>query len=226
MPMWSTKAARSGALRPPRRVSGDRGFTLVEVLVVLAIMSVLLTIGAPSLKAFSESRKLKTAASSIRALCIYARDAAMAEGEVYVVVFGFTEQAFWLAQEAALEAGDLSQTFGSGALGQEAQEEMAESGQTSVGLTRGVLGKQEAIVKSVTLARIDVDRGGEVVSTMVDYDYVTFRPDGTAEPASVYLVNREDAGIVVDVPLAAARTRARPLSDQEMESAGLVSGAF
>jgi type II secretion system protein H len=225
MLMWSTKAARRGGPAADAHARGDRGFTLVEMLVVLAIMSVLLAVGAPSLKAFSQSRKLKTAASSIRSLCIYARDSAMAEGEAYVVVFGFTEQLFWLAQEASLENGDLAQTFGRGAVGPDAQEEMAESGQTSVGLTRGVLGQQENIVNGVQLARIDVDRGGEIVTTITDYDYITFRPDGTAEPASVYLVNREDNGIVVDVPLAAARTKARSLSDQETESAGL-SGDF
>jgi len=196
------------------------------MLVVLAIMSVLLSIGAPSLKAFSESRKLKTAASSIVSLCMYARDSAMTEGEAYIVVFGFSEQAFWLAQEASLDAGDLAQTSGLGAVGADALEEMQETGQTSVGLTRGVLGQQETIVNAIQLARIDVDRGGEVVTTMIGYDYITFRPDGTAEPASVYLVNGEDAGIVVDVPLAAARTKARSLTDQEMESAGLLSGAL
>ncbi|MBT3267969.1 prepilin-type N-terminal cleavage/methylation domain-containing protein [Candidatus Poribacteria bacterium] len=213
-----------------RRPRSDRGFTLVEMLVVLAIMSILLTIGAPSLRAFSEGRKLNAAADSVRGLCLYARDAAMAEGEAFVVVFDFTEQSFWLAKEAALEFGDLSATVGLGALGPDAEEEAAETGVAvggaAAGLTRGILGRPQDMVKAVVLARIDVDREGAVNTTTVDFDYITFRPDGTAEPASVYFVNTDNRGAVVDVPLAAARTKARRLSQDEMSFAGLSTEAL
>jgi prepilin-type N-terminal cleavage/methylation domain-containing protein len=208
----------------------DAGFTLVEVLVVLAIMSILLTIGAPSLKAFSEGRKLNAAADSVRALCLYARDAAMAEGETFVVVFDFSEQSFWLAKETALELGDLAATVGLGALGPEAEDEAAEAGQVSegasAGQTRGILGRPQQMVKSVVLSRIDVDRQGEVSTTTFDYDYITFRADGTAEPASVYFVNADNRGAVVDIPLAAARTKMRRLSQEELDYAGLSTEAL
>lgn len=212
--------------RPCRDLAAEGGFTLVEMLVVLAIMSILLSVGAPSLKAFSEGRKLNTAADSIRALCLYARDAAMTEGEAFIVVFAFTEQSYWLAKEAALDSGDMSLTTGLGALGPEAEQEAAESGEVvQAGLTRGVIGRPQSMVKAVQLARIDIDREGAVNTTISDYDFVTFRPDGTAEPASVYLVNADDRGAVVDIPLAAARVRTRRLSDDEMSQAGLSTGA-
>ena len=198
----------------------DRGFTLVEMLVVLTIIAVVLAAAAPSFKTFSDKRKLDGAGEAIRSLSLFARDAAIAEKEPYIVVFDFIENRFWLAKGSALEYGDLAQTALLGAYGPEAEEMQPEQLQTM--RAHGVLGEPRENNPGVTIQRVDVEREGEIVSNALDYEYVLFNEDGTAEPASVYLMNEAGQAAVVDVWLRASRIDIRPLSEGDASSLGLM----
>ena len=54
-----------------------RGFTIIEVLVVVMIMGVLLTLAAPSFVTFTASQKMKTASFDLYATLIFARSEAI-----------------------------------------------------------------------------------------------------------------------------------------------------
>jgi type IV fimbrial biogenesis protein FimT len=60
-----------------RQPSSMRGFTIMEVLVVVMIMGVLLTLAAPSFVTFTASQKMKTASFDLYAALIFARSEAI-----------------------------------------------------------------------------------------------------------------------------------------------------
>jgi type IV fimbrial biogenesis protein FimT len=55
----------------------QRGFTIIEIMVVVAIMGVMLTIAAPSFVTFTSSQKVKTASFDLYAAMMYARSEAI-----------------------------------------------------------------------------------------------------------------------------------------------------
>lgn len=205
--------AKNGMSRRRRIARLESGFTLVEMLVVLTIMSIVLAIAAPSFKSFSEKRKLDSSGEAVRSLGLFARNAAIADKEPYMIVFDLTRHAFWLAKASALEYGDLSQTFDIGAYGPEAQEMQPE--QLLAMRASGILGETKETEANVQISRVDVEREGAIVSGALDYEYVQFNADGTAEPASIYLTNSQNEAIVVDVWLRASRIDVRDLSESE-----------
>jgi prepilin-type N-terminal cleavage/methylation domain-containing protein len=93
----------------------DRGFTLLELILVMVILSTVLAMAGPSLSGFFGSRQTHDTAAQILVLTQYARSQAISEGIVYRLNFDTTERAYWLtAQQAGtfeeLETG-LGQKF-------------------------------------------------------------------------------------------------------------------
>lgn len=80
-----------------------RGFTLLELILVMVILSTLLAMAAPSLRGFFASRQTHDTAAQILALTQFARSQAISEGIVYRLNFDTLERAYWLtAQEAGV----------------------------------------------------------------------------------------------------------------------------
>ena len=59
------------------RAAFQRGFTIIEIIVVVAIMGVLLTIAAPSFVAYTAAQKVKTASFDLYAAMMFARSEAI-----------------------------------------------------------------------------------------------------------------------------------------------------
>jgi len=59
------------------RARFQRGFTIIEILLVIVIMGVLLTIAAPSFVTFTSSQKVKTASFDVYAAMMFARSEAI-----------------------------------------------------------------------------------------------------------------------------------------------------
>ena len=73
-----------------------QGFTLLELILVMLIISTMLAIAAPSLRGFFGSRETKNAAEQILALTKYASSQAVAEGRICSLNFDIRENAYWL----------------------------------------------------------------------------------------------------------------------------------
>ncbi|MBM3216287.1 prepilin-type N-terminal cleavage/methylation domain-containing protein, partial [Candidatus Poribacteria bacterium] len=127
-PTTGSRRRRSkGARMRNLRTRVDAGFTLVEVLVVLAIVSVLLAVTSPSLRSFTEGRKLVSGGDALKGTCAFARDTATTEGVGYAVVLDLENARYWVAAEAALETFDLSETLGENAYGAEQEATTEET---------------------------------------------------------------------------------------------------
>ena len=61
----------------PRRPNPQRGFTLIEALVVIVMIGVLLALAAPSFVTFTSGQKVKTASFNVYAALMFARSEAI-----------------------------------------------------------------------------------------------------------------------------------------------------
>ena len=91
--MTSTTGPNSDAPR--------RGFTLLELILVLVLISTVLAIAAPSLRGFARGRKLHQAARSVLALTRLASTQAVTEARVHRLSFVPREGACWLTAQYA-----------------------------------------------------------------------------------------------------------------------------
>ncbi len=97
--------------RPPiqGRATGRRGFTLIEVMVVVAIIAILLSVAAPSLVAFQRNSELRSTASSFLAAVQAARVEAMKRGvDTYMIP---ASDGSWANGWIVFADTDLSQTL-------------------------------------------------------------------------------------------------------------------
>ena len=65
----------------------DRGFSLIEIIVVLVLLSLSVALIAPTLSRFTKSVELKGAAKKVAAVLRYCRSEAINKGKVYQVAF-------------------------------------------------------------------------------------------------------------------------------------------
>jgi general secretion pathway protein H len=65
----------------------ERGFSLIEIAVVLVLLSLCIALIAPNLSRFSTSVELKSAAKKVAAILRYCRSEAINKGKIYQVVF-------------------------------------------------------------------------------------------------------------------------------------------
>jgi type II secretion system protein H len=73
------------------------GFTLIELVLVLLLLSVIASIVVPPMRNFARGRKLGDAARDVVAATNYARSQAIAEGTTYRLYFDLNNRQFWLA---------------------------------------------------------------------------------------------------------------------------------
>jgi general secretion pathway protein H len=65
----------------------NRGFSLVEMIVVLVVISLSVALVTPSLSRFSRTIELTSAAKKISAILRYSRSEAVNQGQIYQIVF-------------------------------------------------------------------------------------------------------------------------------------------
>jgi type II secretion system protein H len=91
--------ARSQAWRP--------GYTLLEMLLVLALMSALAAIAVPSLQGPLADRRLRSAAEHVRAAWLTARSEAMTSGQIHIFRYEAQSNQYeigpWEGADSALE---------------------------------------------------------------------------------------------------------------------------
>ena len=88
------------------------GFTLLELILVMVILSTVLAMAAPSLRGFFGSRKTHDTASQILSLTQFARSQAISEGIIYRLNFDTRERTYWLTAQKSGTFEMLDTEFG------------------------------------------------------------------------------------------------------------------
>ena len=87
------------ARRPPPRTPARRGFTLLELVLVMVIIAVVLAMVAPSLSNFTAGRDADFAASQLVSVARWAREQAISEGRVYRLNFDEASQIYFVTAQ-------------------------------------------------------------------------------------------------------------------------------
>lgn len=66
---------------------GRKGFSLVEIMIVIALIGIIATIAVPNFQNYIRNRNLKTAAQEISSEFFVTRERALAENRTYRIVF-------------------------------------------------------------------------------------------------------------------------------------------
>ena len=90
----------------------NSGFTLLELILVMVILSTVLAMAAPSLRGFFGSRKTHDTATQILALTQFARSQAISEGIIYRLNFDTRDRTYWLTAQKSGTFEMLGTEFG------------------------------------------------------------------------------------------------------------------
>jgi prepilin-type N-terminal cleavage/methylation domain-containing protein len=88
------------------------GFTLLELILVMLILSTVLAMAAPSLRGFFGSRQAQDTAAQMLALTQFARSQAISEGVVYRLNFDTKDRVYWLTAWKSGAFEELETEFG------------------------------------------------------------------------------------------------------------------
>lgn len=90
---------------PPRRKQGH-AFTLIELILVMAMLAAILSVAAPKLSRFFSGRSLDLEAGRLIALTRYGQNHAISSGSPMVLWLDVKQGAYGLREESAFRPGD------------------------------------------------------------------------------------------------------------------------
>ncbi|GAB4334001.1 MAG: hypothetical protein Kow0099_05940 [Candidatus Abyssubacteria bacterium] len=189
-----------GAFNDRRRSRGhaSRGFTLIELVMVMAIISVIAAIVLPRLDPFVPQRRLKSAARLLSGTISLAYGEAISKNKTFRLYFDADKGTYWLTEVEKIEEEDESESSAVGIRigtqfelleyveGEEKVEERAP--------TEPLFAPKE-LPPGVHFASIEVGR--DITAHSNEVRYIEFNPLGSASPATIHLVNDEGDQFVV-----------------------------
>lgn len=193
-----------------RRVSATRrphsAYTLMEMLLVMAIIVALAAAVAPSLRGVSRGMTLKSAANTIRAELTRAHVLAMRTSRIQVFQYELGGRKFkiepWIAGDDALENRDGEQSTEPPKT--KAEPTLPEGTKFAAG-DAAVESRSERIEQQLT------DGTGATWSRPI-----MFYPDGSAGDAYIVIGNEHNSGIRIDLRGMTAAVRVSQISDLKM----------
>lgn len=202
------------------------GFTLIEIMIVLALIAIVSSIAMPSLRGFAASTRLKSTAQAIRDMLNFARDMAITERTSYLVVFDLTANRYWLASSETFNLADPSTPVTTNSVGVQSAQPITDQGTTALqgtppSRTNAILGIPQKPGHNVSLARMITNHNSQTLQIDSGVDYVYFSPTGSSEDAVLYFQDQRGHVMSVTVENATGRIRLQKISSQQLEQLGL-----
>lgn len=209
-----------------RHPLGSTGFTLIEIMIVLALIAIVSSIAMPSLRGFAASTRLKSTAQAIRDMLNFARDMAITERTSYLVVFDLTANRYWLASSETFNLADPSTPVTTNSVGVQSAQPITDQGTTALqgtppSRTNAILGIPQKPGHNVSLARMITNHNSQTLQIDSGVDYVYFSPTGSSEDAVLYFQDQRGHVMSVTVENATGRIRLQKIGSQQLEQLGL-----
>ncbi len=197
----------------------SKGFTLIEIMLVLALIAILSSIAMPSLRGFAASTRLKSTAHAIRDMLNFARDMAITDRAAYLVVFDLAANRYWLASSETFNLADPSTP-------QPTQQPTTNQGttelaQTSPLRTNAILGIPQQLGHNVSLARMITNHNLQHNQIDTGVDYIYFSPTGSSEDTVLHIQDQQGQAMSITVENATGRVRLQKINSQQLEVLGL-----
>ena len=205
----------------------SKGFTLIEVMIVLALIAILSSIAMPSLRGFAASTRLKSTARAIQDILNFARDMAITERAAYLVVFDLSSNRYWLASNETFNPADPSTPVTANpsriqsALPSAANQAATVLQSSIPSRTNAVLGIAQKPGHDVRLARMITNHNFQTVQMDTGVDYIYFSPTGSSEDTVLYIQDQRGQTMSIVVENATGRIRLQKINSRQLDALGL-----
>jgi type IV fimbrial biogenesis protein FimT len=150
-----------------RRALRQPGFTMMELVLVLAVIAICAAIAAPSLSGFARGRVLPNTATELMTALRWCRMRALTEGVEYRCNLDKSANTWWVTKDS----GD---------------------GSTFVDVSDNELGRSHTLPEGVIIQNIEF----KTVTDTGDATYIPFLPSGRTQAASITLASDLSAIVV------------------------------
>lgn len=174
------------------------GFTLIEMVMVMAIISVVAAIILPRLDPFVPQRRLKSAARRLSGAMSLCYGEAVSRNKNYRLYIDATEDKYWITEVEVIEEEEEESAAIGLRIGTRFELlEYEESGSAEIEETAPTepLFAPTRLPQGVHFSSVDVGRG--LTGGSVGVRYIEFGPLGDATPATIQLTNEEGAAFTV-----------------------------
>ncbi len=204
-----------------------RGFTIMELLLVLTIIAILSSVSMPVLKGFAATRRLKASAYTVRDLLAFARDMAITGRNAHLVVFDLDRGQYWLASSETFDprnpltsAITASNSTAIAAQPRAQSRDALEGTQRGLSRTGGIMGIPHVFEQNVRLVAMVTNHSGRTAQVDSGVEYVYFSPTSTSEHTLMYLQNQRNQVMSITVEAASGHIRVQQLTQQDIEMLG------
>jgi prepilin-type N-terminal cleavage/methylation domain-containing protein len=195
-----------------------RAFTLVELLLVLAILVVLAAAAAPALLGVLQDQRLKSAADQVRVELTRAHVVAMKSGKIQVFRYELGGERYlvqpWAVSDEVVAPSELNRPrFGPPEEGESGGPRLdLDSAQTLPEGVRFIVGDAQAESRSLRIEE-QIDDANRFEGNWSRP--VLFYPDGSSSAAFLVLANEREAGIQIELQALTGSASVSEILDME-----------
>jgi prepilin-type N-terminal cleavage/methylation domain-containing protein len=173
-------------------VRDRRGFTLLELMAVIAMLAIVAAIVFPRLDPFLPKRRLKSAARLLSGTITMAYGESIADNKIYRLYMDPSTDMYWITEVTKIEDEDESSgvtglTIGTGF---ELLERIDDSEIVDEALPSEPMLAPRELPQGIHFSSVTIRT--DTASFGTDVKFIEFTPLGTASPAVIDLINDED----------------------------------
>jgi type II secretion system protein H len=143
-----------------RQNGHNPGFTLIELVLVLVVISICAAIAAPNMRGFARGRLLPNTASALVTTTRWCRVQALSEGVEYRLNFDMTTGKWWVTK--------------------------TDDGGVDFANVTDDIGREFIVPEGIAIQDIAYKSG---IQASAQGEYIAFRPGGRTDPATITLVS-------------------------------------